>query len=114
MNQVDIWIVNIPQLNNEEEYLYSLLNESEKKRANAFVTPLLKSRYTIAKGVLRLLLAEYLGLTPQEIEYSFGEHKKPYLKENPQNLYFNLSHSDDMALVWLSYKDEVGVDIEKI
>jgi 4'-phosphopantetheinyl transferase len=113
-NQIDVWAIDIPKLFEQEDYYYSLLNQPEKNRANAFVTAELKCRYTVSQGVLRSLLAEYLSLNPEQIVYNFGPHKKPYLADNQIDLYFNLSHSHDMALVALSFSDEVGVDIEKL
>lgn len=113
-NQIDVWAVEIPRFYENETYFYALLSEAEKKRANAFVTAQLKSRYTISQSILRLLLAEYVSLEPEQIVYSFGTHRKPYLATNPLELHFNLSHSNDMALIGLSYIDEVGVDIEKL
>ncbi|MBS0635131.1 MAG: 4'-phosphopantetheinyl transferase superfamily protein [Verrucomicrobia bacterium] len=111
---IDLWKIDLVAHGSKEEALFSLLNEDEKIRAQRFITPLLKSRYTIAQGMLRVLLAHYISIKPEAIEYSFGPYKKPYLKYNPENLQFNLTHSNDMALIAISQSDEVGVDIERI
>jgi 4'-phosphopantetheinyl transferase len=114
IKQIDVWAIEIPKFYEHESYYYSLLSESEKKRSNAFVTAQLKSRYTISQSILRLLLSEYTQQKPEDILYSHGSHRKPYLATNPLELQFNLSHSNDMALIGVSMIDEVGVDIEKL
>ena len=65
--------------------------------------------------------AEYLlikGLKELDIDYSkmeidFIENNKPILKNNPKNIYFNLSHSEEMAMCVIS-DCNVGCDIQKI
>ena len=65
--------------------------------------------------------AEYLlmkGLEELEIDYSqieigFVENNKPILKNCPKKLYFNLSHSGEMAMCVIS-DCEVGCDIQKM
>lgn len=65
--------------------------------------------------------AEYLlmkGLNELNIDYSkieigFVENNKPILKNCPQNLYFNLSHSEEMVMCVIS-DCEVGCDIQKV
>jgi len=112
--QIDVWKIKIPEFYSEEKYYYSLLNDAEKKRAEAFVTDKLTSRYTISQGALRVILADYLSIDPTNIIYSFGFHKKPFLADNPSNLQFNLTHSHDIALVAISFHDQVGVDVERL
>ena len=67
------------------------------------------------------LAAEYLlmkGLEELNVDYSkikigFVENNKPILKNCPQELYFNLSHSGDMAMCIIA-DSEVGCDIQKM
>ena len=46
------------------------------------------------------------------MNYHYGANEKPYLK-GKQDIYFNLSHSEDVAVCAISLW-EVGCDIEKI
>lgn len=65
--------------------------------------------------------AEYLlmqGLEEFNVDYSkieigFVENNKPILKNCPQELCFNLSHSGDMAMCIIA-DSEVGCDIQKM
>lgn len=57
-----------------------------------------------------MLLASYLGLTPAMLEYERGPGGKPRLRGEP--LQFNLSHSEGLALVGVSRRLAVGVDVQ--
>lgn len=111
---IDIWKININRHLSKERYYYSLLQEAEKERAARFVTPQLTCRYIIVQGILRSILADYLSIHPSEVMYCYGPYKKPFLVNNSKRLQFNLSHSNDLALVAVSLCDEVGVDIQWI
>jgi len=113
-NQIDVWKIEIPRYLPTEKYFFSLLNSEEKERAVRFISETLTSRYTIAQGAMRLILSYYLQIKPRDVSYRFGPYKKPYLKEGLSNLQFNLTHSQDLALVAISRDDEVGIDLEKI
>jgi 4'-phosphopantetheinyl transferase len=65
---------------------------------------------------LRRVLARYTGQIAAEIEFEYGPHGKPYLK-NPgrsADVSFNLSHSEDVALVAVTRGREVGIDVERV
>lgn len=60
---------------------------------------------------LRPLLAAHVGCAPQRLHLRRGAHGKPYLAE-PAAFEFNLSHSRGAALLGLSGRQAIGVDIE--
>jgi len=82
----------------------------EEARAARFRTPLLASRYLAAHGALRAILARY---TDARLDFALHEKGKPYLPMTPE-VRFNLSHSNDKALVAVALGIEVGVDVEKL
>jgi 4'-phosphopantetheinyl transferase len=59
--------------------------------------------------LLRGLLARYLGVGPEELEFQYGEFEKPALRSGP---WFNLSHSGPVALYAFSSAGEIGIDVE--
>ncbi|HET7509661.1 MAG TPA: 4'-phosphopantetheinyl transferase superfamily protein [Solirubrobacterales bacterium] len=65
-----------------------------------------------SKAALRQVLARYLEEGPGEIELTAGEHGKPRLAG--EQLHFNLSHSEALALIAICGNREVGVDVERI
>lgn len=92
-------------------YYRSVLNAEESERAGRFLTQRLREEYIIAHGFLRQVLASYLDIAPQSIEFKVNNHDKPSLLHD--NLEFNLTHSGNFAMVAIC-KAPVGVDIEKI
>jgi 4'-phosphopantetheinyl transferase len=59
------------------------------------------------------VLSGYLGEPPAEIAIELSENGKPRL-EKGSGLEFNLSHSGDIALIAVSQRRPVGVDVERI
>ena len=91
-----------------------LLSPDERERAASFRFARDRSRYVVARGLLRTLLGGRLGRDPTLIEFSYGEHGKPQLAEEDQNLRFNLSHSAGMMALAISEGREVGIDVEAV
>ena len=94
----------------EFERLWQFLSEDERSRANNFKREHLKQRFVAARGNLREILAKYLACKPNEILFSYGDRGKPYVDE----VYFNLAHSQDLAIYAISGDREVGIDLEYI
>lgn len=88
-----------------------LLDEPERARAARFVFPQHRARFTVAHGVLRCLLAAYMGHAPQALRFAAAAHGKPALAD-PQGLTFSLSHSADGVAVAVAADLDVGIDIE--
>ncbi len=92
-----------------------LLSTSERERAARFRFDLHRRRYVARWAFARCLLSRYAGGAPQDLEFSTGPHGKPALAAaGTSDLRFNLSHSDDWALLAVAHGREVGVDIEGI
>jgi 4'-phosphopantetheinyl transferase len=96
--------------------LCETLDGQERARAAAFAFSADCAHYTAAHGLVRHLLAGYLGIRPAEVIYGYGRHGKPHLvmAGAPAALRFNLSHSAHLCLCAVALGREVGVDIERI
>jgi len=95
---------------------WAMLSSDEKKRADGYVFPQDRERFILRRGLLRMLISFYTGLEPAQVRLGINRYGKPFL-ENPrpnQPLYFNLSHSGNLAAYLFSRAGETGVDIEKI
>jgi 4'-phosphopantetheinyl transferase len=92
------------------------LSSDESARAERFHAPLHRDRYTAGRGILRSLLARYLGTPASDFRFCVNAHGKPALDSGgrPANLRFNLSHSHGLALFAFTLGGEVGVDVEYI
>lgn len=109
---VDVWLLDLAQPNDVRARLWTLLSADEKERAQRFHFDVHRHRYGIGRGVLRLLLGNYLKVPPQTIEFAYGEQDKPFLSHS--ELEFNVSHAEDVALLAFSWGRAVGVDVEAI
>jgi 4'-phosphopantetheinyl transferase len=59
---------------------------------------------------MRTILAQALKISAADLQIQTHKEGKPYIPQNP--LYFNLSHSEELAMLALSFQGEVGIDIE--
>ncbi|MFN7097169.1 MAG: 4'-phosphopantetheinyl transferase family protein [Gammaproteobacteria bacterium] len=91
----------------------SLLSTQELAKAARFKFDIHRQRYLVFHACLRMILARCLHTQPALLQFATGLHKKPYLNDYPQ-LQFNLSHSDNEAIVAITLDADIGVDIEKI
>jgi 4'-phosphopantetheinyl transferase len=71
-----------------------------------------RKRYLATRGLQRLILAKYAGCEPHELRFVTGRHGKPELVSPTTALRFNLSHSNDLLLLAVTYGREIGVDLE--
>lgn len=110
---IEVFAVNLKNLDPYLPKLITYLSEKEKNQANEFRFEHLKSNYVSSHGVLRILLGNFLSCDPSEVEYTYNEFQKPLCKNN-QNLYFNMSHSHEYAYYAFSFDHEIGIDIEFI
>jgi 4'-phosphopantetheinyl transferase len=92
------------------------LNEEERSRAGRLRLERDRRRFIVTRGQVRCLLAFKLGVSPSDIELENGQLGKPHLARGmaANNLRFSVSRSGDVAVIALSTKQEVGVDIEAV
>lgn len=93
--------------------LQSLLGAEEAAKATTFRFEHLRRNYTFTHGVLRILIGRYIGEDPAQVKFCSGPNGKPYI-DHSRSVQFNLSHSNDVALMAFAADCEIGVDIEKI
>jgi 4'-phosphopantetheinyl transferase len=109
-----VWILPLQPEPTLLRELERLLCPAERARAHGFVFETHRRRYIAAHGLLRRILASYLGARPETLEFEAAEGAKPRLREPPTALDFNLSHSEDLGLVAVAHGREVGVDVEAV
>jgi len=96
--------------------LERVLSADERERAARFRRDVHRWRYTAGRGILRVLLARYLTVSPQEPRFAYGPHGRPELAEPlaGSGIRFNVSHSEDLALYAFAVGRDVGIDVEAI
>ena len=89
------------------------LSAEERTRADAFCSAGLQARFRAAHIALRGILGHYLGCSPDALGFRTDSLGKPALTTEC-DLRFNLSHSEDIAVVGVGRGRELGVDVERV
>jgi 4'-phosphopantetheinyl transferase len=93
-----------------------LLSRDEQARADRLRFEQLQRRFIVGRGILRVILGRYLNVSPEEVEFEYHPNGKPALSSRLLHaaLCFNLSHSDELLLLAVTYHRAVGIDLETI
>lgn len=109
---VHVWRADLEELGASRlRRLEQHLSADEQVRATRFHFARDRERFVAARGLLREILALYLGMPARRLSFGYGANGKPFLAEHGA-LRFNVSHSLDTVLVAVAHEREVGVDIE--
>jgi 4'-phosphopantetheinyl transferase len=111
-NEVHVWRAGLTCDAPGEATLSAILSDDERARAGRFVQPRDRRRFIVARGRLRQLLGNYLGLSPVHVRLLAGPFGKPHLAEATSSIKFNVAHSDELALFAFAPGGEVGIDLE--
>jgi len=94
----------------------SPLNAEEHARAARFVFERHRRWYTAARTALRSVLGAYLGIEAAAVPIVAEPHQRPTLAPDARRratpIDFNLSHSDGLALIAVTRRAPLGVDVE--
>lgn len=111
-SDVHVWWAPLAVSDAELSSLRATLSAAEQERADRYLEPERGRAAVVSRGVLRRLLASYLGRTPVSLELMDGAHGKPALACTKAGLHFNVSHAGDALLVAVALDRSVGVDVE--
>lgn len=109
-NTVVLWLAHLEDFFPYLAFLRGFLHKTEIEKADRFHFDIHKKRYAVSQSLLRFLLANYLSLAPQDIQFASNAYGKPFVAQTP--IHFNISHSNAYALYAFSADTELGVDIE--
>ena len=114
--EVHIRLINLAISEADLSGLERLLAPDERERADRLIVRQVRNRFVAARGLLRRILGSYLELEPGTLTLKTNQYGKPFLPERPdrQRLDFNLSHSADLAILALTERCEVGIDLEQV
>jgi 4'-phosphopantetheinyl transferase len=116
--EIHVWTIPLDPPAAEVEALRRLLAGDERARAERFRFERHRRRYAVGRGALRTLLGRYLGVDPRDLAFRYGPNEKPYLAPSlaagAGGLEFNLSNSDELAVVAFTTGAELGADVERL
>nr|AFB69932.1 4'-phosphopantetheinyltransferase 11N [uncultured bacterium] len=113
---VHVWAVRLDDANVDLVTGRELLSPDERERAVRFYFERDRRRYLIAHIALHKILGGYLQIDPATLYFELGSNGKPRLPAAlaAGGIEFNLSHSNEMALLAVNRVGEIGVDIEYV
>lgn len=109
---MQVWLLTLELASPVPEGAWALLDEAERVRCLRFAQLADRVRFACTRATLRTLLASRLGCAPRDVVFEFGPNGKPAAAD-PRAPRFNVSHSGEHALLAMSARREVGVDIER-
>lgn len=89
----------------------ALLTPEERAQHLRFIPPKKRHEYLLTRVLVRTILGRELGIPPGDVQFIHNEWGRPALPP-PAHLYFNLTHTDDLVMCFVSADYEVGVDTE--
>lgn len=108
---IEVWLLTL----NLQAPLYdadlSILSDSERNHAASLRFHEDRVRSVTARAALRRLLAPRVSAAPETLVFTANEYGKLCLKKHA-HIEFNVSHAGGFALIALSVRQRVGVDIE--
>jgi 4'-phosphopantetheinyl transferase len=110
--ELHVWRAGLDLSAERRAALAATLSPEEISRAQRFRYPELSERFVAGRGIVRDILARYLGRSAESLEFQTGERGKPALVGDDAGLRFNASNSGAVTLVAVAREAEVGVDVE--
>jgi 4'-phosphopantetheinyl transferase len=113
---VHLWRIHLLRERGAIEACVALLSSDERERMERFHFDLHRERFALRRGALRMLLGRYLAVDSRRVEFRYSPKGKPEVgsPETEDPLRFNFSDSSDWALLGLTRRDRIGVDIEEM
>ena len=108
---VHVWRIALDQADDRLERFRRTLEPHELERAGRFHFEKHRRHFVVARGFLRSVVARYVETRPEALRFEYGAYGKPALASE-HGLRFNLSHSNEVALLAVTLEAELGVDVE--
>lgn len=109
---VHLWLTRLVFSDDQLFSYQNLLSDAEMMRGNRLIKRSDQEKFFLSKAILRRILARYLNLPPEKIEFKLGKNGKPYVDR--ADFHFNVSHSGDCLLIGVTAGNEIGVDVEHV
>jgi len=111
---VRVWIVPVDVPPDTVARCRDVLDDGERARVAAFLSPRDRQRFTVAHGALRILAGRELEAPSAALTWTPGRHGKPELVPPWSGLHTSLSHSGDLIAAAISTDRPVGVDVQHL
>ncbi len=125
-NVIQVWCVrlDLKAFTDRAKNFQQLLSDDELGKANLVESDSSRNQFIVNRGILRTILANYLGVKPREVNFKYNRNQKPSLSRssksssssksasNTYDIQFNLAHSYGLAIYAFSSRYRLGSDVE--
>ncbi len=113
-NTIHVWAAWLDLSSDTLAQLEVTLAPDEQAKAVRFVFDRDRQAYIESRGILRNLIASYVGLAPETLQFIYNKQGKPSLTFDCGGdwLNFNVTHSGQLALFAFRLCGDVGIDVE--
>jgi 4'-phosphopantetheinyl transferase len=114
-DEIHLWCVDLESIAIANSPKEAPLSDDEIGRAGRFHFERDRKRFAETRIALRKILSVYIPLKAHEIEFNYQQNGKPEISEsqNCNCIRFNVSHSGNFAIIGVTLKRGIGVDIER-
>src|SRR5205085_317731 len=117
-HEIHVWHLLADDITDETTLLAidALLTDDEHERMARFRHAGDRTLFLLSRGLMRSVLASYLGCRTTDVRFAVSNFGKPVLHADTPGaagLCFNLTHSHGVAALVVGKNREVGIDVEK-
>jgi 4'-phosphopantetheinyl transferase len=115
--EIHLWFVCDEQIADAHllDRYHEVMNEAEREQHKRFHFKKHRHQYLVTRALVRSVLSFYVDeISPQDWHFETNKYGKPSIHQPGVTLplQFNLSHTDQMAVMAVVLNSDVGVDIE--
>jgi 4'-phosphopantetheinyl transferase len=118
MNGLDVWLVqdDIADPRLHAEYR-RLLTQEERDQEHRFHFACDQRRYLVTRALVRTVLSRYRDVDPADWRFTLNRYGRPRVANAGHDrcgLCFNISHTQGLIAVGVTWHRELGVDVEHV
>lgn len=115
-DEVHLWRIPLVADPDRRARLAQLLSPDERERRANYRFDLHRDRFTVRRGAVRLLLGAYTRIDARALHFKPSPHGRPELDaaHGVPSLVWNVTDSDDLALLAVTRNAGLGVDLESV
>src|SRR5262245_29451212 len=98
-DEIRVWTIPLDASYPPALALFQCLTDDEKVRADRYKVARAQHQFVTARGRLRQLLGQCLGISPVDVPIEYNGAGKPRLPDDAFGIHFNVSHTVGLAVI---------------
>lgn len=107
-----VWIARLNRDRHRVAPRIPLLSATELRRRSQFRLADDRDRFTLARVMLRLVLAQELDCDPRQVDIALDARGKPRVSHPTTAPAFSIAHGGNLVVLAVSARGSVGIDVE--